>query len=48
MELRDREVPMRGMDRAKSAQELIDAARIHYDFAATKRRRSDTRRSGGH
>lgn len=30
--VRDREIPMRGMDRAESAQELMDAMRIHYNF----------------
>lgn len=30
--VRDRECVMRGMDTAKSAQELIDAMRIHYNF----------------
>jgi transposase-like protein len=30
--VRDREVSMRGMDRAESAQELMDAMRIHYNF----------------
>lgn len=30
--VRDREVPMSGMDRAESAQELMDAMRIHYNF----------------
>lgn len=29
---RDREVVMRGMDHAESAQKLIDAYRIHYNF----------------
>ncbi|MGI0021076.1 MAG: integrase core domain-containing protein [Nitrososphaera sp.] len=30
--VRDREAPMRGMDRAESAQELMNAMRIHYNF----------------
>jgi transposase-like protein len=30
--VRDREVPMRGMDTAKSAQELVNAMRIHFNF----------------
>lgn len=29
---RDREVVMRGMDHKESAQKLIDAYRIHYNF----------------
>ena|SRR5438093_4899274 len=29
---RDREVVMRGMDHAESAQKTIDAYRIHYNF----------------
>jgi len=29
---RDREVVMRGMDHRESAQKLIDAYRIHYNF----------------
>jgi putative transposase len=30
--VRDRETVMRGMDNAESAQELVDAMRIHYNF----------------
>jgi transposase-like protein len=30
--MRDRETVMRGMDSAESAQELVDAMRIHYNF----------------
>src|SRR5581483_2667002 len=30
--VRDREIVMRGMEMAKSAQEVIDAMRIHYNF----------------
>lgn len=30
--MRDREVVMRGMDNKKSAQKLIDAYRVHYNF----------------
>ena len=29
---RDREVVMRGMDHKESAQKLVDATRIHYNF----------------
>lgn len=30
--MRDREIVMRGMDTTESAQELVDAMRIHYNF----------------
>lgn len=30
--VRDRETAMRGLDNAKTAQELVDAMRIHYNF----------------
>jgi Integrase core domain len=30
--MRDRESVMRGLDNAESAQELVDAMRIHYNF----------------
>ena len=30
--MRDREKVMRGMDHAESAQKLVDAMRIHYNF----------------
>ena len=30
--VRDREIVMRGMDKQKTAQDLVDAMRIHYNF----------------
>lgn len=30
--MRDREIVMRGMDKQKTAQDLVDAMRIHYNF----------------